>query len=69
MTELKQPTSIDEQIAILERHGCIVSDTSLAKEVLSTINYYRFSAYFLPFKQADGTYKAETTFEKVLSLR
>ena len=68
MTELKQPTSIDEQIAILERHGCIVSDTSLATKVLSTINYYRFSAYFLPFKQADGTYKTGTTFEKVLSL-
>ena len=68
MTELKQPTSIDEQIAILERHGCIVSDTSLATEVLSTINYYRFSAYFLPFKQTDGTYAMGTTFEQVLKL-
>lgn len=68
MSELKQPTSIDDQIAILERHGCTISDVSLAQEVLSVINYYRFSAYFLPFKQSDGTYQSGTTFEKVLHL-
>ena len=68
MTELKQPTSIDEQIDILEQHSCIVSDTSVAANVLSTVSYYRLSAYFLPFKQSDGTYKSGTTFEQVLRL-
>lgn len=29
------------------------------------MNYYRFSSYFLPFKQEDDTYIAGTTFDKV----
>lgn len=68
MSEIKQPTSIDEQISILEQHGCVVSNASMAKAFLSTVSYYRFSAYFLPFKQPDGSYEPGTTFEKVLRL-
>ena len=68
MTELKQPASIDSQITILQQHGCNISDIDVAKNILSTISYYRFSAYLLPFKQSDGSYTAGTTFEKVFQL-
>ncbi|WP_456059445.1 Abi family protein [Brachyspira pilosicoli] len=33
-----------------------------------SINYYRFSAYFLPFKQSDNLYISGTSFEKVFNI-
>ena len=50
MTETKRPTTIAEQIAILKDHGCIISDSTFAEEILSTINYYRLSAYSPPLE-------------------
>lgn len=65
--ELKQPTNIDEQINILKTSkNLIVDDEEWAKEVLLHINYYRFSAYMLAFK--DGTsdmVKPGTTFNDI----
>lgn len=43
-----------------------MSDENRALEVLESIGYYRFSAYFLPFKQADDSYLPGITFEAVL---
>ena len=68
MLEPKQPQSIAQQIHILEMHGCIVANKTYANEVLLNINYYRLSAYFLPFKKDDGSYIHGTTFEKVLRI-
>ena len=65
MTETKRPTTIAEQIAILKDHGCIISDSTFAEEILSTINYYRVSAYFLPFRNEDRSFLSDTTFEKI----
>ncbi|MBO6085766.1 MAG: Abi family protein [Acetobacter sp.] len=65
---LKPYKSIEEQIKILEERHCVISDTSLAKETLSKINYYRFSAYFLPFKDNNGMYLSGTTFERVFHI-
>ena len=65
MTETKRPTTIAEQIAILKDHGCIISDSTFAEEILSTINYYRLSAYFRPFRNDDGNFLSDTTFEKI----
>jgi abortive infection bacteriophage resistance protein len=53
---------------ILRAHGCTVSDEARCEEILSQVGYYRLSAYFLPFKTADGTYKNGTDFQKVYRL-
>jgi len=63
--EVKNFKTLDQQIELLKDRGCIIEDEVLAKKVLSAVNYYRFSSYFLPFKQDDETYKTGTTFNKV----
>jgi abortive infection bacteriophage resistance protein len=65
---LKKSTSIQQQIQYLRDRGCLITDESLCEEVLSRISYYRMSAYFLPFKNADDTYKAGTDFADVYKL-
>lgn len=60
--EVKNFKTLDQQIELLKDRGCVIEDESLAKKVLSTVNYYRFSSYFLPFKQDGETYKTGTTF-------
>ena len=51
--ELKQPTSYDQQIAKLRAKNIVIDDISSCKTFLSSVNYYRFSAYYLPFKIDD----------------
>jgi Abortive infection bacteriophage resistance protein len=62
--DVKNPTTITEQINILKNRGCIIDNTAFAERVLRKINYYRFTAYFLPFKRNDH-YINGLTFEKV----
>lgn len=62
---LKEPTTIDEQLDILLERGCTISDADFCKEVLSKINYYRLSAYFLPFKTLNGDYRNGVSFEQI----
>ena len=66
--ELKQPTTYSEQINKLIERQCSVKDKVTACDVLSTINYYRLSAYFLPFKGSDDKYHPNTSFETVLKI-
>ena len=63
--EIKPPTTIDEQIAILERRGCIIGDREFARRALNNINYYRLTTYFLPYRHENNTYDEGLTFEKV----
>jgi abortive infection bacteriophage resistance protein len=65
MNQVKPFLSYEEQVKRIGSHGCHIEDASLARMVLSRINYYRFSAYFLPFKQTDGNYKPGTSFKTV----
>lgn len=62
---LKQPATYAEQIAKLREHGCVVSDEAFCEEILSQVSYYRLSAYFLPFRMADGKYRSGTEFSRV----
>ena len=50
MTQLKKPTTYQEQLDILKSRGIIIDDPNQCIAVLETVNYYRFTAYFLPFK-------------------
>ena len=65
--ELKQATSFKEQLALLKQRGCIVDDDDFALKVLEDINYYRLSAYFLPFRDGES-YVSGTKFESIYSI-
>jgi abortive infection bacteriophage resistance protein len=55
----------NDQLTKLQNRGCQIDDSKFACSVLAHINYYRFSAYFLPFKTASGTYKVGTNFTTI----
>lgn len=62
--EVKKPTTVDEQLKKLTDRGCFIADEAFAKRKLRQINYYRLTAYFLPFR--DGKrYREGTTFDTV----
>ncbi len=63
--ELKPATTFDEQLNKIKERGCIVGDEQWAKRVLKQINYYRLTAYFLPYKEPDETYAEGTTFNNM----
>jgi abortive infection bacteriophage resistance protein len=64
--KMKQPTTYEQQLKLLKSRGCIIDDDQFCIDVLSNVNYYRFSAYFLPFWNSDRiTYKSGTTFSQI----
>ena len=64
----KTHLNYDEQIALLESRGLIVTDKELAKKKLKHISYYRLSAYFLPFQTEKDQFIIDTRFEEILRL-
>ena len=67
---LKKPLGFPEQISKLKEHNLIISDEQSALEVLSKINYYRFSGYALQFRKEPGNSDLidGITFERVYSI-
>lgn len=63
--DIKPATTFKEQLNKLQERNCQIVDPVFCEEILSQINYYRFTAYFLPFRKADGTYKKGTSFHQV----
>ncbi len=53
--EIKEFKTFEEQVAKLIEHGCedIVSK-EYAINILKRINYYRLTAYFLPFRDEES---------------
>jgi abortive infection bacteriophage resistance protein len=64
----KPPLIITEQIKLLKSRGLIISDINKAEDILSQINYYRLSAYCLPFESARDVFKSGVTLENVKEL-
>src|SRR5699024_11046353 len=64
---LKQPKTYEEQIQILKDCGLMINNEIFAKDILSKINYYRFSAYTLTLKK-DNLFHEGATFEKIYDL-
>ncbi|WP_188067055.1 Abi family protein [Brevibacillus brevis] len=62
--ELKPPTTFEEQLNILRTRGVVIPDEKYSISILKRINYYRFTAYALHFKEND-TYFPNTTFNKI----
>ena len=65
---LKKPTTYEEQISIIQTKGCVIDDMAFCRNALEKINYYRLSAYFLPFKTLEGNYHLETNFKTIYAL-
>lgn len=65
MKEVKKHLPYTGQIEKLKSRGCYVADDVACEDRLKHIGYYRFSAYFLPFKGEDGKYKEGLSFDRV----
>lgn len=68
LSSLKPPMSYAQQMEKLRSRGCEISDESECCRLLSCINYYRLSAYFLPFKQTDDHYKPGTNLTTIFRI-
>ncbi len=64
---MKAPTTFQEQVDILKKRGLLIQDESKALHVLSKVNYYRLSAYWLTY-QAGTRFVAGTSFDGIYSL-
>lgn len=67
---IKPPTTYAQQIEMLRLRGCEIPDEQEQEclRLLSRINYYRLTAYFLPFRKADNSYVPETTLITVFNI-
>ena len=63
----KPSLTVQDQVKLLESRGMRVADPEFAANALSTVSYYRLSAYSYPFRsRPDGTrFRDGTTFEEV----
>lgn len=66
--QIKRATTVNEQVQILLDHNCQISNKEECINKLSSIDYYRLSAYFNPFKQADGNFKDNIDFDDIYCL-
>ena len=70
---VKEHKTFDEQLQLLKDRNLIISNDTYALAKLQHINYYRLSAYFLPFqypKKSENKNKflPNTTFEDIINL-
>ena len=66
--DVKQHNTYEEQVNKMISRGCIVTNKENAINVLKRVNYYRLSAYFLPYKGADDLYIDGTNFETIYGI-
>lgn len=64
----KSAITIPEQIEKLKNRGMIISNEKYAENVLSSVNYYRLSGYWLYYEASRDVFKSNTTFEKVTEM-
>ena len=64
----KPPLKYKEQLEKLKKRGCIINDDKKCISILESVNYYRLSAYFLPFKLDNGNYEEGLSFDRVFSI-
>jgi abortive infection bacteriophage resistance protein len=68
MRYTKPPLPFHNQLALLKQRGLIVPDDKYALHVLEHINYYRLSAYFLPFQSEKDKFNEGMGFDDILYL-
>lgn len=65
MVELKPATTYEEQLQKLKSRGVLITDEAFCLQKLEEINYYRLTAYFLPFRTDSDSYRPGTSFHTV----
>lgn len=74
MKYCKPSLSIESQIRLIESRGVVFEDKAKALRHLSSISYYRLSAYMIPFKEKDingrvvDKFKRETKWDDIVNL-
>jgi len=63
----KTPLSFQNQLALLESRGLIITDEPKALAYLQEISYYRLSAYFLPYQKLKDTFNENVTFNQIIN--
>lgn len=64
----KAPLTYQQHLVLLESRGLTIDDSQEAVRFLKQVNYYRFSAYCVPFQNPRDTFLSGTTFEKIVEL-
>ena len=71
----KLPLTTEQHIALLKQRGLVIDDDVSASHYINKIGYYRLSAYFIPFEQANKNrlaphhfFKSDVHFSQVLAL-
>lgn len=66
---LKQPTTYQQQITILQSRKIQISDAQEAVRFLANVNYYRFTGYLLPFwDRQNNQCTNPTSFDRIASI-
>lgn len=65
---IKKPKTYEEQINILKSRNITIIDDEFCKEILSRLNYYRLTAYMLPFKNVDTESYSGVRFETIYNI-
>ena len=47
----KKPLTLNEQVSLLEKQGLIIHNKKNGLQFFTNVNYYKFSAYTLPFEE------------------
>ena len=66
--ELKRATTFEEQISLLEEKNILIDDRQDCIKFLNNVNYYRLSAYYLPFKGANGKCTSNIEFTQIKNI-
>jgi abortive infection bacteriophage resistance protein len=64
----KPPLTHSQQVSLLASRGLVITDQSKAEQFLSQVNYYRFSAYCLPFEVTRHKFQPDVKFEQIQQL-
>lgn len=64
----KAPTTYTEQVALLRSRGLVINNTAEAEKTLRHVNYYRFSAYCIPFQNPRDVFVPGTAFDTITDL-
>ncbi|MFP4466909.1 MAG: Abi family protein [Candidatus Goldiibacteriota bacterium] len=64
----KPALTIEEQIRLLKSRGLLFYNEDNARKAVKQINYYRLSAYCIPFETRRHQFEKDVSFEDVLGL-
>lgn len=62
----KEPKTFQQQLEKLKTRKLVVEDEQKALAYLASINYYRLSAYFLPYQKKKDEFNEGVTFKQII---